>query len=223
MPANLSTKSQRAYQLIREGLDNGSFSPGDRLTEAKVARKLGFGRVPVRESLLRLEAEGLLKAPGPGGGRYVEFIEDKKPEDVMHRYSLREAIAGMVARLAAMNMDGWKINRLREYVQERDKWLGAGDMERASKAASELHTYLFMHCGNPLLGDAWEHYHLTPFSVRSRELEMKIKAHLANGHEQKLAKVVEAIGVHNPDAAERWMREYVEEITEAIRDVISEE
>ena len=68
------TKSSEVYRLLKKSLQYGTFAAGERLTEAKVAKEFGYGRVPVRESLLRLEAEGLLKTRGAYGGKFVEFI-----------------------------------------------------------------------------------------------------------------------------------------------------
>ena len=59
------TKASHAYHLLKGLLLKGEFDHGERLTEAKVARKLKFGRGPARESLLRLEAEGLLRSNAP--------------------------------------------------------------------------------------------------------------------------------------------------------------
>lgn len=213
------SKSDRAYELLRENLRAGGFAPGERLTEAKVCRELGLGRVPVREALVRLEAEGVLRSRGPYGGRFVEYIEDQKPEEVLCRYELREVIEGQAARLAARNMTGWQIEELKRLAERMYGLFGSADRDARLEAAREFRRYLLANCGNPLLGEVWETHHLSPLAVRSCELEREILSHIANEpeHNRRIVDMVEAIAAHQPDEAERCAREYVREITSAIR------
>jgi DNA-binding GntR family transcriptional regulator len=54
---------------IRDAIISGRISPGTWLREAQLATRLGVSRIPVREALARLEAEGLVeRVPyrGPG-------------------------------------------------------------------------------------------------------------------------------------------------------------
>jgi DNA-binding GntR family transcriptional regulator len=222
----LKTKSERSYRILKEGLLTGVFSPGDRLTEAHIARKLGLGRVPVREAMLRLQAEGLLKSRGPYGGKYVEYLEDQKPEDILHRYELREIIEGQAARLAAKNMTGWQIDELRKRLQRMWDCAANNDREGRNQAGRDLHHFFISNCGNPLLLKIWEEYHLMPLTVRSASMEEKIKRGLGEHRdekEQKLLQAIEAIAAHDADRAEQCMREFVRNITEAIRQASLEE
>jgi DNA-binding GntR family transcriptional regulator len=218
------TKSEQSYRFIKERLLSGEFSPGDRLTESKIASQTGLGRVPIREAMLRLQAEGYLKSRGPYGGMYVEYLEDQKPEDVLHRYQLREVIEGQAARLAAMNMNGWQIDELRQRLRDVQQARQSQEQETRFKANRAFHSYLLSNCGNPLLMKVWDEYHLMPLSLRTTMAEDKILSHLPerNVHEEKLVLAVEAIASHDPDRAERCMREFVREITEAIRRTIQE-
>ncbi|NKX52234.1 GntR family transcriptional regulator, partial [Arthrobacter deserti] len=49
-----------AYEAIRERLLTLDIRPGDPLNDEALARKLGFGRTPVREALKRLEVDRLV-------------------------------------------------------------------------------------------------------------------------------------------------------------------
>jgi DNA-binding GntR family transcriptional regulator len=49
-----------AYQHIRRQLLNGSYSAEDSINQIRVAEDLGISRVPVRDALQRLQAEGLV-------------------------------------------------------------------------------------------------------------------------------------------------------------------
>ena len=215
------TKSFRAYQLIKDGLQNGDFATGKRLTESALTTKYNLGRVPVREALLRLGAEGYLTDRGPHRGMYVEFVEDVKPEEIIHRYDVREVIESKAASLAAKNMNGWQIEKLREYAEEAEKCKKENNREGELDANREFHEYLMANCGNPLLCEIWQTNHLAPLTVRSAETEDKIKA-LSNESDNPedpdgFFDIVDAIAAHDPELAENAVRKRVQRITNKLR------
>ena len=55
--SNLSTL---AYEALRERVRRGLISPDDRLVDTEIANQLAVSRMPVREALLQLVAEGVL-------------------------------------------------------------------------------------------------------------------------------------------------------------------
>jgi DNA-binding GntR family transcriptional regulator len=55
------SNAELAYDRLRQAIVDGQFEPGQRLTEVGIAAMLGVSRTPVRESFLRLEADGLLR------------------------------------------------------------------------------------------------------------------------------------------------------------------
>lgn len=59
-----STKAQDAYRQIKEALLTGQLKPGERLVEARICEAFGLRRGPVREALMRLDGEGLIRKQG---------------------------------------------------------------------------------------------------------------------------------------------------------------
>ena len=51
--------STRVAAYLREAILGGELKPGDRIRQEEVAERLGASRLPVREALRMLEAEGL--------------------------------------------------------------------------------------------------------------------------------------------------------------------
>ncbi|MEI3478885.1 MAG: GntR family transcriptional regulator [Bilophila sp.] len=52
-------KSLIAYKMIRDGILSGEFLPGSRLVLSELEQKLGLGRGPIRDALMRLDRWGL--------------------------------------------------------------------------------------------------------------------------------------------------------------------
>jgi DNA-binding GntR family transcriptional regulator len=104
-----------AYRHIRDEALYGEGGLGTRfLTEEALASELGVSRTPVREALLRLEAEGILELV-PNKGAMVPSITERDVNEVMEvRQMLEKWGAGwacenegardhLVARLTEMN------------------------------------------------------------------------------------------------------------------------
>lgn len=91
------------YALLRDAIVRNRFAPGDRISEAEIARRYAVSRQPVREAFIRLAGEGLL-AILPQRGTVISRIGYA---DVLNARFLREAIeADIVAILAAAPDEG---------------------------------------------------------------------------------------------------------------------
>jgi DNA-binding GntR family transcriptional regulator len=77
------TASDEVADTLREAIIAGTFEDGEELNQVELARHFGVSRVPVREALRRLEAEGLVSAeahrrvvvPGLDRDRISEIFE----------------------------------------------------------------------------------------------------------------------------------------------------
>jgi DNA-binding GntR family transcriptional regulator len=62
--------AQSPYEVLLNRILLGEYSPGKNLLERDIAKELGVSRTPVREALLRLQQEGLVRII-PRGGIFV--------------------------------------------------------------------------------------------------------------------------------------------------------
>jgi DNA-binding GntR family transcriptional regulator len=90
---------QRAYLYIRERIVDGSISGGTKLNPTAIAKVLGISRMPVREALVQLDAEGLVTNRANRGAIVTPF----EPEDVEELFEMRAALEGLAARHAAQH------------------------------------------------------------------------------------------------------------------------
>lgn len=90
------TKGEMAYLYLREQILSGAFRPGQRLTLAALSKMLKTSQMPVRDALLRLEQEGLVRIT-PHTDIHVVKLE---PRDALELFQIRSALEGLAARLA---------------------------------------------------------------------------------------------------------------------------
>src|SRR5437763_5675281 len=95
--ASTSNAADSVYNTLRGAIVEGQLDPGDSLIEWHVARNFGTSRTPVREALLRLEAEGLAFRV-PRRGLVVRHVSEHEIREV---YAVRTALEALAAREAA--------------------------------------------------------------------------------------------------------------------------
>lgn len=81
--------AERAYDFVKWAILNAVYASGDPLTETGLAHELGLSRTPVREAMLRLEVEGLVRML-PGRGAAVAEYSQQDVEDVLEARELVE-------------------------------------------------------------------------------------------------------------------------------------
>jgi DNA-binding GntR family transcriptional regulator len=94
----------QATDLLRREIVKGAVVPGARLTEIKLAQKLGVSRATIRTALHQLTGEGLV-VQTPYTGWAVMTLS---AHDAWELYTLRASLEGLASRLAAqfLNNDG---------------------------------------------------------------------------------------------------------------------
>lgn len=85
------------YEWVRDRIIDGTLPTGARIREREVADEIQVSRVPVREALPRLEAEGFIRTL-PRRGAVVAPMELR---DVIEVFDVRAALEVLAARLAA--------------------------------------------------------------------------------------------------------------------------
>ena len=124
------TESQKVYEAIRESILSGKFKPGDRLPQRRLAEEFDATTITVREALRYLETEGLVVIQPKWGAMVEEIAADK----IIGRYVVREALEGMAARLAAVNIEPEIRIELLEEAKQLDEQLIRDEVSPHEKA-----------------------------------------------------------------------------------------
>jgi len=86
--ADVGVASARVADYLRAAILNGEIAPGERIRQEDVAEQFGTSRLPVREALRMLEAEGLTEHEPNKGARVPRL--DRHQVDVI--YQMRERL-----------------------------------------------------------------------------------------------------------------------------------
>jgi DNA-binding GntR family transcriptional regulator len=94
------TQAQQVYRILEEMIVTLEISPGSRISENSISKRLGFGRTPVREAMQRLALEGTLSIM-PRAGAIVSAIDIADQFKLIEvRRGIERVMAGRAARLA---------------------------------------------------------------------------------------------------------------------------
>jgi len=136
--------AEKAYQRLRLAIVECRFAPGDRLTEAAIARHLKVGKTPAREALRRLVLEGLARVT-PRHGYTVAPITLR---DAQELFDLRLLLEPAAAELAAGNLESRSLSRLRRLSRYGYVPGGRDSIREFVRANSELHAEIARISGN---------------------------------------------------------------------------
>jgi DNA-binding GntR family transcriptional regulator len=116
----------RAYRSLRRMIESGAMPPRRKLSHRTLSRDLKIGRSPVRDALLRLEAEGLIEHR-PGSGIYLREIS---PAELRHVYELRILNEPHFAGEAARHATATQLARLERLCDRMESTAGRPDLAR---------------------------------------------------------------------------------------------
>ena len=106
--------SEVAFQQIKSQIVHLALLPGEQIDETVMAETLGIGRTPIRESLFRLAAEGLLQVKTGRGF----FVRDITLDDIKDLFETLLVLERAAVALAARRIGGSGIGRLERLNEE---------------------------------------------------------------------------------------------------------
>jgi DNA-binding GntR family transcriptional regulator len=140
------------YEEIQRRIVSGRLQQGDRLFEDQLAQELDVSRNPVREALQALESEGFVELE-PRRGARVAMISSERANEL---FELREALEGMVARLAAERCTPDQLLGLQRLVQTGADAARAGDLVALPALNTDFHRLLCAAANNSMLAESVE-------------------------------------------------------------------
>lgn len=153
-PVETHNLAERLADRLVEAIAWGELDAGERLLEAEIAQRLGVSRIPLREAIRTLEAQGIVTSEPHRGTRVAGFgagwaqnvrrariaLERLAFRDVAGtarlRVTLREALDGLIATMA----------RAAE----------AGDLLALIRADVAFHREVVTASGDPIIASLWE-------------------------------------------------------------------
>jgi phosphonate utilization transcriptional regulator len=210
-----SSLTGAVQQEIRRLIHSGELGPGDKLSEAVLAERLGVSRGPVREAFRVLEEAGLVQLEKNRG----VFVRQVPLDEALEIFEIRAMMEAHVGSMLAANASDEQLAVLQAMVDSMEEAVHQKDEARYYTLNVGFHETMVSFAGNKKL--------LALYRRLTRELELFRRRNLTehalllssiNEHRSMLAsiksrhgpKAAEALRQHVLMSRERTIRNYLQ-------------
>ncbi|MFE1166058.1 GntR family transcriptional regulator [Nocardiopsis sp. NPDC058789] len=204
-PKQVFSKSEYAYEEIKQRILADELSPGEAVNQEGIAAELGISTTPVREAFKRLASEGLMALATHKDARVTELTLT----EAQSLYEVRLNIDPLAARWAAERRSEADIALVRQAVSALHPLTGTSELP-ALIAHREFHRAIYRASHNEpmieILDSLWDK------ADRYRQFTLKYRADTeaeierVRGEHQALA---DAVIDGDPSGAEDIMRQHI--------------
>jgi DNA-binding GntR family transcriptional regulator len=203
---------ERVTDVIRGAIVRGEYAPNQRLIEADLSDTFGASRATVRIALLELANEGLVERL-PNKGSRVRAISVDEAIEILE---VRIGVEGLCAAKTAAQVSD---DEVQEFLGLRQNMIDAvadGDLVEYARLHQQLDQrvrVLSRHAtASAVLGrlHAQSVRHQFKLSSRPQRAKVSVLEHAA---------IIDAIVARDPDAAQQAVREHLQSVIGALRDV----
>lgn len=139
------TIASSAADELRRRILEGEFPGGFQLRQDALASEFGISRIPIREALVQLESEGLVKIH-PHRGAVVSELSIDEVEEL---FELRAVLEPRLLRRSVPKLTQADFAELDSILSEYSAEMRAEDPSRWGALNTELHMLLYRHADQP--------------------------------------------------------------------------
>jgi DNA-binding GntR family transcriptional regulator len=201
-PLNHATLAEQVYQYLRQEILDNTFPPNAALPEKTLASQLNVSRVPVREALHRLAAEGLVTLKPRQGA----FVSSLSPQQFLDAYRVREALEELAIKLALPYLSEEDIQELGRLQSAMRQHAADDDADAFFVANREFHGLFIERSANDYLKGIY--YPLLDQMRRHISSSLGLRGGLERSIEEHQA-ILGAVRAGDADEAARLLREHI--------------
>ncbi len=183
MPFSKISEDSSVYNRLLKLVFSGDRSPGERLIERELAEELGVSRIPVRESIREMLAQGLLVGGDKWAGACTRFYT---PDEIRQLIEYRQILEGGAAQFAARHANIEDLKRLEEICRQARENISDFNWSLHGRLDHQFHDALATASHNERLIRTMQHLltecHYVFYILPSSRLKMKtpeeISAHI---------------------------------------------
>ena len=110
---------------IRQRIFSGALRPGSKVDQDAIAADLGMSKLPIREALITLDSEGLVRNIPRRGA----FVAPLTRDDIRDHYHIFGTVVGIAAERAAEHLDDDELQRLQELADAMEASTSPAEQE----------------------------------------------------------------------------------------------
>lgn len=144
--------TNQVSKRILAAIDEGTFQPGERLVETRLAKMFRVSRGPIREALKALESDNIVVIKSGRG----TFVASPSHEDVEQIVAVRAVLEGLAARTVAAKRDKHELSQLNLLCKSMCEAVKREDIASYQQLHWRIHELLCHLSKNQLLIKSWQ-------------------------------------------------------------------
>ena len=138
------TIAEQVAAILREGIAAGVLKAGTALRQDELAARFGFSRMPIRDALRQLEAEGIVSIHPTRGA----FVAEMDGNEIREIYAVRELLEVEALRLSCPKLTARQLDEAAAVLDQID---AEPDVGRWGTLNRIFHLKLYGACANARL------------------------------------------------------------------------
>ena len=203
------TLHNNIYDKLKEAIIYGELSPGEKLSENELAKKMNASRTPIREALRKLEIEGYVVI-SPNKGASVSKLPAEEIENI---YNIVRVLEGYAAELTARRVSREELMKLKEIQNEVSSRAQAKKYRGYVEENTKFHRFITALSGNNCLVK-------TVTELRARIYRYRLTSVTIPGYLERYAsdheRIIESIAEGDSVGARKFMEEHVGFVKEVL-------
>lgn len=200
----MSRASDRAYDLIKTQILDGTLVPGAQLKEEELAEICGVSRTPVRDAMHRLEAEMFIQR----SDSQRSFVSNWSIDDIEELFTLRTMLEGHAAAQAAERVTPDMLEALRRNTAAIDAAIEGPlpDVDAFLAMNAQFHALIIQAAASDRLAHMINRLVLQPIVHRTA---LRYDADQLRRSLAEHVEIVAALEAHDPDWARAVMTSHI--------------
>lgn len=196
------TVTDMALEVLRERILRGEYAEGEQLRQDALAESLGVSRIPVREALRQLEAEGLVTFTP----HYGAVVSSLSLEEIEELCELRALLESELMRIAITNLVEEDHERVEAILAAYEAAFERGDIAEWGALNWRFHSALLSAADRPLTLNVLSTLH------NQSDRYMRMQLALTHGEDTAIGEhraIAAAARTGEADCAARLLREHI--------------
>ena len=201
--------TDRVAGAIADAIVEHRLAPGAKLVEQNLATMFGVSRTIVRQALIRLEREHLVRLePAKGASVAMPSVQETRQVFATRRYLEIPMIRDFALRAGKADL-----HKLREHLQREQSAIQQPDVRGRTRLLADFHVKIAMIMGNEVLAGM-----LAQLVWRTSLAAMLYQTRLSAGHSShEHAALLDAIENRDPEGAASVMERHLENVEASLQ------
>ncbi|ALK32572.1 GntR family transcriptional regulator [Burkholderia plantarii] len=205
------TRAEAAADELRRRILAGDIAEGTQLKQDALAAEFGISRIPLREALVQLESEGLVRILPHKGAIVAEFSID----EITELFELRALLEPMLLRKSVPHLVADDFAAIQQVLDAFSDELHANAPARWGELNTQLHQLLLSRANQPRTASIV--HSLLQQTDRHTRVQLSLTAQSADRAEREHAELVELCRQRDAERAAALLKAHIEHVGDELK------